>query len=1125
MRKKLLFLYALLCLLPISAFSQTEFYYLLPDAIDVSTLRNNSETKVIMHAGGSEVNKWIAANTVTGTDYYNDGVNDLVNTNANFIYTLVKDGSGNLSIRDCHGKYLPKWSGTATGQFANNQTSANVYNFTLSGDASNKQDADGNAYTLTGSDTGGLPIVYLTGNNRLGVNGGNNQTCKSVTFQFFAVYDWGELQTAITNAQTFYDGSFLNNTPSLKTLSQTIAEVQNVYNNHSNLAKTEWEEAINKLHTAMNEAEAAIVTSRAHRQTFRFRNMGYAIPLYMTVNNENSDPDAAKNSNCLLTQAWNGTSAAKQTFTLVDGADGKFYIQWGNLRVTTDGSSRYNWNPSMTTEGFLFAFENRMLDDINACYTMKSTRGWLGLNADASGTDSPLYTNHPALRANIHWFVEPLPLSAEQGKAALNDLIEEVNAWKTAYVDKLNNQTTTSLQALATALADAQAAYDNAGSSLNDYKTAYNALYEAFSGARENYLAEAGSEQAFKLRSLAHGGNLYLYVKDNDLKGVIIKDNPAAPYLQDQMFKFVKGSADGQYKIQCVAGNGFMQNSEGDNYWDIQCADGEGSEYTVSYIGNNAYTISKSSGNYFSPDNTLKEDGTYIVYSNWPTANAWVLEPVSTEEVEKGNNEYYKTLYELYQTYLPYKNLYVAEKAGLPGYPTSYTGTVPALLMDEQLTSAETLLNNPTSLQVHDVETYRDMFPYVRESLLADLVNYPENRYFSIKNANDRGFLVYAADAPKGTETGSEEEWNYVWSSGKSYEVTSEAGTGGTQTSTVNITFDASNAAHLWCFLNHTKVDGTTEHYLYNVGFKKYARPTKVVGAYDYTWVLTDEPAPITLKVYDALNHKMAITAKSAEVASDTEVYASVSNNYTGPVISYYTQNDGGVPFTFDWGTKDFVASDTTAVAALVRTPITLRTVAKDQNQNPLITGLDNNQSICTYSSTKAFRVPAGVTAYYATRRDDNNIVRLKTVPDGIVPANQGVLLVGAVNKTQAMLDVDYRTEVTAESNIFSNTASGATPMGANCYVLANSTDGIGFYHATEGTTLSQGKAYLDFSGSPVRAFTLSFGDDDVTTGISNIKADGNAENAPVYDLSGRRIAEPYGRGIYIKNGKKYFVK
>ena len=484
----------------------------------------------------------------------------------------------------------------------------------------------------------------------------------------------------------------------------------------------------------------------------------------------------------------------------------------------------------------------------------------------------------------------------------------------------------------------------------------------------------------------------------------------------------------------------------------------------------------------------------------------------------KVEDENYKALSELYQTYLPYKNLYVAEKAGLPGYPKSYDYLTPANNMDNYLQSAENYLNDPTNLTDHEIGMFSYLFPSALESLLADLVNYPEDRYFSIKNTDNRGYLVYAADAPTGT--GNEEEWNYVWSTGKPYNVTNGEGT-----TSVSVTFDASNAAHLWCFLNHTKVDGTAEHYLYNVGFKKYARPTKVVGEYDYTWVLTDEPAPITLKVYDAPNHKMAITAKSVEVASDTVVYASVNTGYTGPVISHYAQGDGGVPFTFDRGTVDFVAADTTDVAALVRTPITLRTVAKDQNQNPLITGLDNNQSICTYSSTKAFRVPAGVTAYYATRRDDNNIVRLKAVPDGIVPANEGVLLVGAVNKTEAMLDVDYRTEVTAESNIFSHTASGATAMGANCYVLANSTNGIGFYHATQGTTLSQGKAYLDFSGSPVRAFTLSFGDDDVTTGISNIKADGNAENAPVYDLSGRRIAEPLGRGIYIKNGKKYFVK
>ena len=471
----------------------------------------------------------------------------------------------------------------------------------------------------------------------------------------------------------------------------------------------------------------------------------------------------------------------------------------------------------------------------------------------------------------------------------------------------------------------------------------------------------------------------------------------------------------------------------------------------------------------------------------------------------KVEDENYKALYELYQTYLPYKKLYVEEKAGLPGYPTSNKFPAPASLMDNYLQAAENKLTAPTNLDEDDINFLSDNFSSAREGLLADLVNYPENRYFSIKNAgaDNRGYLTYEPDATK-----ADDDTEYIW----------------TTTKASATAFNSGNTNHLWCFLNHTKVDGTTEHYLYNVGFKKYARPTKVVGEYDYTWVLTDEPAPITLKVYDAPNHKMAITAKSVEVASDTVVYASVNTGYTGPVISHYEQGDGGVPFTFDWGKVEFAASDTTDVAALVRTPITLRPVVK--NDNPLITGLDDNQTICTYSSTKAFRVPAGVTAYYAKEKDANGIVRLKAVPDGIVPANEGVLLVGAVNKTKAMLDVDYRTEARAENNIFSNTASGPTEMGANCYILAQTVDqGIGFYHAEAGTTLKQGLAYLDFSGNPVRAFTLSFGDGDVTTGISNINADGNAENAPVYDLSGRRIAEPSGRGIYIKNGKKYFVK
>lgn len=703
-------------------------------------------------------------------------------------------------------------------------------------------------------------------------------------------------------------------------------------------------------------------------------------------------------------------------------------------------------------------------------------------------------------------------------KQVYTDFVTNSDAW----VASLVNQSAASLPAYTAAKEAAATVISNNNSTNAQKMQAYRKVAQSLYTAKTNLLAEADAAQIYKLRSLTNSGDLYLNVKNNDLQGVIITQ--PIKYLKNQMFQLVKNETSGKYAIKCIADNSMLLNSStGNNSWDIKSTtDSEThSEYTLGNVYNGNYTISKAAGKYLSPYGTCQTDGTYIIHSNITTANAWAFEPVSATDATKGEDENYKALYELYKTYLPYKNLYVKEQAGLPGYPTSYEGTAPAHMMDDQLKSAETLLNNPKTLDNNEVVNYTYMFPFYRTKLLDDLVNYPEGRYFSIKNTDNRGYLVYAANAPKGT--GSGEEWNYVWSTGKSYEVTSEAGTGSTQTTTVNITFDASNAAHLWCFLNHTKVDGTKEHYLYNVGLKKYARPTKVVGTYGgYTWVLTDEPAPITLKIYDYLNRKMAITAKSVEVASDTVVYASVNTGYTGPVISQYEPGDGSLPFTFDWGTVEF--ADTTAVAALVRTPITLRPVAKATN--PLITGLDDNQSICTYSSTKAFRVPAGVTAYYAKDKDANHIVRLKAVPDGIVPANEGVLLVGDVNKTQAMLDVDYRTEATAEGNIFSHTASGATAMGANCYILAQTdAQGIGFYHATPSSTLSQGKAYLDFSGNPVRAFTLSFGDDDVTTGISNINADGNAEKAPVYDLSGRRIAEPYGRGIYIKNGKKYFVK
>ena len=44
-------------------------------------------------------------------------------------------------------------------------------------------------------------------------------------------------------------------------------------------------------------------------------------------------------------------------------------------------------------------------------------------------------------------------------------------------------------------------------------------------------------------------------------------------------------------------------------------------------------------------------------------------------------------------------------------------------------------------------------------------------------------------------------------------------------------------------------------------------------------------------------------------------------------------------------------------------------------------------------------------------------------------------------------------------------------------------------------------------------------------SGINDIAIDQDEQNAPIYDLQGRRITQPSANTLYIRNGKKYFHK
>jgi hypothetical protein len=108
-------------------------------------------------------------------------------------------------------------------------------------------------------------------------------------------------------------------------------------------------------------------------------------------------------------------------------------------------------------------------------------------------------------------------------------------------------------------------------------------------------------------------------------------------------------------------------------------------------------------------------------------------------------------------------------------------------------------------------------------------------------------------------------------------------------------------------------------------------------------------------------------------------------------------------------------------------------------------------------------------------------------------------------------------------SNSLQGVSAAAGLTAANpstTYVLNNGTQGVGFYRLQSGKTLGVGKAYLTYSGSLAPEF-FGFGE---TTGIKAIDNGQLTIDNEVYDLQGRRVAQPT-KGLYIVNGKKVIIK
>ena len=163
----------------------------------------------------------------------------------------------------------------------------------------------------------------------------------------------------------------------------------------------------------------------------------------------------------------------------------------------------------------------------------------------------------------------------------------------------------------------------------------------------------------------------------------------------------------------------------------------------------------------------------------------------------------------------------------------------------------------------------------------------------------------------------------------------------------------------------------------------------------------------------------------------------------------------------------------------------------------------------------------AGATAYTGALNAEKNAIDMTATTS--VPANTGFVLVGTEDK--ATLTIGNAAAIEGE-NALTGTNTGVTFAAATPktnYLVFGVNDGkVGFYTPGNVTAIPANKAYINASELSHQAIALNFGN--TVTGINAATIINGENNAPIYDLSGRRVWAPVKGGLYIQNGKK-FVK
>lgn len=233
------------------------------------------------------------------------------------------------------------------------------------------------------------------------------------------------------------------------------------------------------------------------------------------------------------------------------------------------------------------------------------------------------------------------------------------------------------------------------------------------------------------------------------------------------------------------------------------------------------------------------------------------------------------------------------------------------------------------------------------------------------------------------------------------------------------------------------------------------------------------------------------------------------STSWTSSGNNVAWTNDGNNRIGFE---KNLSTTDATKTFRLIPATITM----------PLNYSKADNKTFATTCLPYAVEVAEGqdnIKAYAAKLNDEKTELQMNAVT--AVPANQGIILSGeSASDNQVVLNVIASAD--AIDNDLLGTTSEISTEGVLALGRANGTGSVGFFRSTNGT-LKANRAYLKVDNETIQSLAMNFGG--TTTGITNAIKNEVTPNAPIYDISGRRVFNTVKGNIYLQQGRKFIAQ